>query len=175
MTAGVYILQADSGLVKIGLAQNIERRVLDIQAMSPSALTLVHVIETDRAREVERLLHIEFKARREWGEWFRLSPFDLERVKTFHPALPAEPRRRVYPQGPLLVLTKLKEIRERKGLSQRDLSDRSGVAQATISHLEQGRPARFVTMRALAKALEVETEMLVDAERRTSRPAGGEE
>lgn len=61
----------------------------------------------------------------------------------------------------MLVLVKLKQIRERKGLSQRDLADRSGVAQATISNLEKGRPARFVTMRALARALEVETEALV--------------
>lgn len=64
----------------------------------------------------------------------------------------------------MLVLTKLRQIRERKGLSQRDLSERSGVTQATISNLEKGRPARFVTMRALAQALEVETEALVGDE-----------
>lgn len=61
----------------------------------------------------------------------------------------------------MLVLAKLRQIRERKGLSQRDLSERSGVAQATISNLEKGRPSRFVTMRKLAAALEVETEALV--------------
>jgi len=61
----------------------------------------------------------------------------------------------------MLVLTKLKQIRQRKGFSQRDLAKRSGVAQATISHLEKGREARFVTMNALARALEVEPEALV--------------
>lgn len=61
----------------------------------------------------------------------------------------------------MLVLAKLRQIRERKGLSQTDLARLSGVAQATISNLERGRPARFVTMRELAKALGVEPEALV--------------
>jgi transcriptional regulator with XRE-family HTH domain len=40
-------------------------------------------------------------------------------------------------------------------MSQIDLSARSGVAQATISNLERGRVARYVTIRKLAKALGV--------------------
>ena len=59
------------------------------------------------------------------------------------------------------VLARLQQIRERRGLSQRDLSERTGVAQATISRLESGRPARFVTMRKLAAALGVEPGELV--------------
>ncbi len=61
----------------------------------------------------------------------------------------------------MLVLAKLRYIRERQGLSQTDLSEKSGVAQATISNLEKGRPARFVTMRKLAAALKVEPSALV--------------
>jgi transcriptional regulator with XRE-family HTH domain len=61
------------------------------------------------------------------------------------------------------VLTKLRQTRERRGLSQRDLSERSGVTQPTISNLEKGRPARFVTMRKLAEALDVEPGELVGA------------
>lgn len=59
------------------------------------------------------------------------------------------------------VLKMLRRIRERMGLSQTDLAERSGVAQATISNLEKGRPARFVTMRKLAEALNVEPAALV--------------
>ena len=70
----------------------------------------------------------------------------------------------------MLVLVKLRQIRERKGLSQRDLAERSGVAQATISNLEKGRPSRFVTMRALATALEVDTVELVGDRRRLPAP-----
>ena len=64
----------------------------------------------------------------------------------------------------MLVLAKLRQIRERQGLSQADLAERSGVTQATISNLEQGRPARFVTMRKLAVALNVEPAALVGDE-----------
>ena len=64
----------------------------------------------------------------------------------------------------MLVLAKLRSIRERQGLSQTDLAERSGVTQATISNLEQGRPARFVTMRKLAEALGVKTAELVGEE-----------
>lgn len=61
----------------------------------------------------------------------------------------------------MLVLARLRYIRERQGLSQADLAERSGVTQATISNLETGRAARFVTMRKLAEALGVEPSVLV--------------
>ena len=51
----------------------------------------------------------------------------------------------------------LKHIRRRHGLSQVDLSKRSGVAQNTISDIETGRrDPRPSTLRRLAKALGVE-------------------
>ena len=62
---------------------------------------------------------------------------------------------RNHPGGTMAVLTQLRQIRERQGLSQIDLAEKSGVTQTSISHLERGRPARFVTMRKLAAALNV--------------------
>ena len=54
-------------------------------------------------------------------------------------------------------LESLKEIRRRHGLSQIDLSRRSGVAQNTISDIETGRrEPRPSTLRKLAKSLGVE-------------------
>jgi transcriptional regulator with XRE-family HTH domain len=54
-------------------------------------------------------------------------------------------------------LETLKDIRRRHGLSQVDLSIRSGVAQNTISDIETGRrDPRPSTLRKLAKALGVE-------------------
>jgi transcriptional regulator with XRE-family HTH domain len=56
-------------------------------------------------------------------------------------------------------LETLKEIRRRHGLSQVDLSKRSGVAQNTISDIETGRrDPRPSTMRKLAKALGAKVE-----------------
>jgi transcriptional regulator with XRE-family HTH domain len=52
----------------------------------------------------------------------------------------------------------LRELRERKFLSQQDLADVSGVARSTIWELEGGRPRprRWKTLRKLAKALKVD-------------------
>ncbi len=51
----------------------------------------------------------------------------------------------------------LKELRRRKGWSQKDLARRSGVGQDTISGIESGRhEARPSTLRKLAEALGVE-------------------
>lgn len=57
----------------------------------------------------------------------------------------------------------LRAIRDERMLSQRELAERSGVAQATISHLESGRPARAGTIRRLAKVLRVKATDLVGA------------
>jgi len=53
------------------------------------------------------------------------------------------------------TVPRLKALREGAFLSQDELAHKSGVAQPTISHLERGRPARFGTIRKLAKALRV--------------------
>ena len=51
---------------------------------------------------------------------------------------------------------KLKEVRESKFMTQRELSEKSGVAQSTIVRLEQGGDATFKTIKSLASALDVE-------------------
>ena len=51
----------------------------------------------------------------------------------------------------------VKEIRRRKGWSQKDLAEESGVGQDTISGIESGRhEPRPTTLRKLADALDVE-------------------
>ncbi|MFH8768152.1 helix-turn-helix domain-containing protein [Streptomyces sp. NPDC017958] len=58
---------------------------------------------------------------------------------------------------------RLREIRKRRGLSQRELSEQSGVSLSLIRKLEQGERAdtRLETARQLAKALKVPTTRLV--------------
>jgi transcriptional regulator with XRE-family HTH domain len=55
------------------------------------------------------------------------------------------------------MVNRLREVRESLGYSQRDLSQMSGVTQATISHIENGvgkpRPS---TLRRLADAMDVD-------------------
>ena len=57
----------------------------------------------------------------------------------------------------------LKELRQQQSLNQKDLSDRSGVPQATISRIETGRvQPRSSAVKNLADALGVSTDSLMD-------------
>jgi transcriptional regulator with XRE-family HTH domain len=60
----------------------------------------------------------------------------------------------------------LRRARRDRALSQQDLSEATGVAQATLSDLERGkRAARASTVRKLAEALGVEPKELMEEER----------
>ncbi len=71
------------------------------------------------------------------------------------------------------VRIRLREWRERRLLSQRELAARAGVTQGSIARIERGhhRP-RLSTVRKLAEALEVSPDELVDwdAEGRQDEP-----
>lgn len=58
----------------------------------------------------------------------------------------------------------LKELRQQLSLNQKDLSDRSGVSQATISRIETGRVRQLGSsaLKSLADALGVSTDDLID-------------
>ncbi len=58
----------------------------------------------------------------------------------------------------------LKELRQKQSLNQKDLSDRSGVSQATISRIETGRVRQpgSSALKNLADALGVSTDSLID-------------
>ncbi len=68
-------------------------------------------------------------------------------------------------------LPRLREIREDKAMSQRDLADVSGVAQSTIVELELNkREAQPSTTRKLAEALGVEpVDLMSKPERKGKR------
>ncbi len=62
--------------------------------------------------------------------------------------------------------TKLKTVRQSKGLTQRELAERTGISLRTLQHYEQGskdlNQAAALTVYAIAKALEVEMVELLD-------------
>jgi transcriptional regulator with XRE-family HTH domain len=62
-------------------------------------------------------------------------------------------------------VTKMKELREEKVLSQRELARMAGLTQMTVWRLENGyRDARPGTIRKLARVLGVEPKELVKRE-----------
>ena len=57
----------------------------------------------------------------------------------------------------------LKELRQQQSLNQKDLSDRSGISQATISRIETGRvQPRSSALKSLAETLGVSTDYLMN-------------
>jgi len=60
-------------------------------------------------------------------------------------------------------LSKLKGVRERKMLTQRELASQANVSPTTVAQLETGKSeAQFRTIRKLAAALGVAPEDLID-------------
>lgn len=64
------------------------------------------------------------------------------------------------------IMTKLKELREKRGLSQRELADVTGISVRTLQDYEQGRKslrsASFERVYILVKALQISFEELFD-------------
>jgi transcriptional regulator with XRE-family HTH domain len=69
------------------------------------------------------------------------------------------------------LMDRLAELRERRGLTLRELSKMSGVSPDTINQIELGhRKARPSTLRKLARALEVDIKDFFEDEELTARP-----
>ncbi|HEY9368353.1 GIY-YIG nuclease family protein [Streptomyces sp.] len=69
----VYFIQADNGLIKIGVSDSPKNRLRTLQTMSPVALRLVLVLPGRGARG-ESELHARFAEHRSHGEWFHPAP-----------------------------------------------------------------------------------------------------
>ena len=76
----VYLIKADNGLTKIGIAINIKQRFYQLQAASPCHLTLLGSIETNDACGLENSLHMRFSHLRSHSEWFNLSQSDIASI-----------------------------------------------------------------------------------------------
>jgi hypothetical protein len=67
----VYLIKMDS-CYKIGIAQDVESRLAQLQTGSPYDLEVVQCYEFQNAQTVEGALHQKFGSVRMRGEWFRL-------------------------------------------------------------------------------------------------------
>jgi hypothetical protein len=74
---GVYLVEAENGLFKIGMSENIMSRFGALANASPLELKLVCYVECENARCIEAYLHERFQAKRVRGEWFRLDGDDI--------------------------------------------------------------------------------------------------
>lgn len=70
------ILDQISGFCKIGKTTDVKTRLQSLSCGNPN-IKLLFVIDAD----VEEELHLQFKLKKVKGEWFSLSPKDIESIK----------------------------------------------------------------------------------------------
>lgn len=75
----VYIIQCRE-FYKIGCALNPRSRLKDIQCSNPYPVRLVAALRVVDRYRAESGLHRHFEAKRERGEWFRLTPQDIAKL-----------------------------------------------------------------------------------------------
>lgn len=59
------------------------------------------------------------------------------------------------------IRLRVQELREALGWSQRDLAEKAGVRQATVSQAESGKGVNLATLEKLADALDVNASALI--------------
>lgn len=81
----VYMIRESwRGLIKIGIAKNLKARLAAIQSSCPQDICLIGYFETKHARSVEAHLHQRFAHKHHAGEWFDLSPQDVQLILDYH-------------------------------------------------------------------------------------------
>lgn len=79
----VYLMKADNGVYKIGMSVNPVQRMLSLERTLPYDLELIHTIQSKRMKHLERYFHDLFKESRLKGEWFDLTPEQVEQFKNY--------------------------------------------------------------------------------------------
>jgi len=71
----VYFVQAfELKLIKIGVTNNTQRRIVSMQTLSPDRLAVLGVQLCPRGGALEKRLHRQFAHLRDHGEWYLPSP-----------------------------------------------------------------------------------------------------
>lgn len=79
----IYFIQCEGPgrPIKIGYAEDPDKRLANLQAGCPYRLVLLEDVELEDARELEHKLHQRFRARVLRGEWFEETPELLDLVR----------------------------------------------------------------------------------------------
>jgi len=78
----VYVI-TDGLFTKIGITNSsTAKRLKQLQTGNPNKLTVEKEITTMHADDIEKRLHIKYSDKRMCGEWFNLSPKEIDDVKS---------------------------------------------------------------------------------------------
>lgn len=73
----IYVVQCNR-FYKIGIAEDIKKRMAGLQTANPVKLRLLFCQKHSDYKNMERYFHCKFKHKRTRGEWFLLSNEDVE-------------------------------------------------------------------------------------------------
>ena len=76
----VYLIRADNGLCKIGITRNLAGRLREINRVSPVAVKLISFHHSFYPGRAEKVYHEAFADRHIKGEWYALTPIDLQDI-----------------------------------------------------------------------------------------------
>lgn len=78
----VYLIHASNGYTKVGISQDIQKRLGSLRSSSPLPLELIHTIQPVNygGLQMERYLHYYLYQYRKHGEWFDIPANVLETV-----------------------------------------------------------------------------------------------
>jgi hypothetical protein len=81
----VYIITATEfgGLYKIGIANDMKKRMKALQTACPYKLFSVGCYKVHKPATVEKMIHLIFHKKRIQGEWFRLLQIDIVHIDNF--------------------------------------------------------------------------------------------
>ena len=86
----IYLIGSDHGVYKIGKAKDVSNRYKLIGINLPFPTELLHTIAVSDMTYAERVLHQRYAKERQHGEWFTLSPEQLEEIKAIHELEPSQ-------------------------------------------------------------------------------------
>lgn len=80
----VYFIQAETlGLIKIGVATDIQSRLRSLQASCPDRLVVLGLLTCHNFGQQEREVHARFADARAHGEWFRPTVELLDFIRNY--------------------------------------------------------------------------------------------
>src|SRR5690606_3028184 len=76
----IYIFQVTSGAVKIGISNDVQRRLMQVQGGNHEAVSLAYAFACnsyEQALAIEQLLHERYKQQHLRREWYAMIPEDI--------------------------------------------------------------------------------------------------
>lgn len=78
----VYLMMSSNGYYKIGISNNVKKRLQGIKRQFPVMVEIIHYFACYDCRKTEKYLHKKYFSKRVEYEWFQLDKYDVEWIKS---------------------------------------------------------------------------------------------